>query len=97
MKRDAADIIREEGPEALRRTFDNSVKDRSKKPREQNDKPLGQNGSDARARQPKGVSLEDFFAYMPMHNYIFEPSRELWPAASVNARISAGAACRCQR
>ncbi len=34
-----------------------------------------------------GVKLEDFYAYMPMHNYIFAPSREPWPAASVNARI----------
>src|SRR5215510_581639 len=34
-----------------------------------------------------GVSLEDFHAYMPMHNSIFIPSREHWPAASVNARI----------
>jgi Family of unknown function (DUF5906) len=33
------------------------------------------------------ISVEDFFAYMPMHNYIFVPSRELWPASSVNARV----------
>jgi Primase C terminal 2 (PriCT-2)/Family of unknown function (DUF5906)/Bifunctional DNA primase/polymerase, N-terminal len=36
---------------------------------------------------PSGVSLEDFRAYMPMHNYIFTPSREPWPGSSVNARI----------
>jgi hypothetical protein len=35
----------------------------------------------------EGVSLDDFNAYMPMHSYIFTPSREMWPAASVNARI----------
>jgi hypothetical protein len=34
-----------------------------------------------------GIRLEDFFAYMPMHSYIFAPTRELWPAASVNTRI----------
>lgn len=34
-----------------------------------------------------GVSLDDFYAYMPMHRYIFTPSRETWPASSVNARI----------
>lgn len=28
----------------------------------------------------------DFYAYMPEHKYIFVPSRELWPASSVNAR-----------
>ena len=33
------------------------------------------------------VSLQDFLAYMPKHSYVFTPTRELWPAASVNARI----------
>jgi hypothetical protein len=36
----------------------------------------------------EGLRLEDFYAYMPMHSYIFAPSRALWPAASVNARIA---------
>jgi hypothetical protein len=35
-----------------------------------------------------GVNLKDFYAYMPTHSYIFAPSREPWPATSVNARIS---------
>jgi hypothetical protein len=35
----------------------------------------------------EGVSPDDFYAYMPMHTYIFAPTREMWPAASVNARI----------
>ena len=39
------------------------------------------------AEQRTGVKLEDFFAYMPQHSYICAPSRELWPAASVNARL----------
>jgi uncharacterized protein DUF5906 len=39
------------------------------------------------APQIDGVSLADFRAYMPAHSYIFAPSREMWPAASVNARI----------
>jgi hypothetical protein len=34
-----------------------------------------------------GVSVEDFHALMPMHSYIFTPSREMWPASSVNSRI----------
>jgi hypothetical protein len=34
-----------------------------------------------------GVSLDDFYAFMPSHSYIFAPSREMWPAASVNARV----------
>ena len=37
---------------------------------------------------PQGaVTLEDFYGYMPMHNYIFAPARDHWPAASVNARV----------
>lgn len=34
-----------------------------------------------------GVSLNDFRAYMPAHSYIYTPSREPWPASSVNARV----------
>ena len=41
------------------------------------------NGADINA----AVSLEDFYAYMLMHNYIFAPTGDLWPASSVNARI----------
>jgi hypothetical protein len=39
------------------------------------------------AHMIEGVSLDDFNAYMPTHSYIFTPAREMWPAASVNARI----------
>ena len=45
------------------------------------DKVLDGAGSDG------GVSLDDFHAYMPQHCYIFAPSREPWPAVSVNARL----------
>ena len=39
-------------------------------------------------RGPKTpVRREDFYAYMPMHNYIFAPNGDHWPAASVNARV----------
>jgi hypothetical protein len=31
--------------------------------------------------------LDDFRAYLPLHSYLYVPTRELWPAASVNARI----------
>ena len=43
--------------------------------------------SDKTSAIPTEVSAEDFYAYMPMHNYIFTPTREVWPAGSVNARI----------
>ena len=35
-----------------------------------------------------GVTIADFHAYMPQHNYIYGPSREPWPRGSVNARIA---------
>ena len=34
-----------------------------------------------------GVSLKDFYAYMPKHQYIYIPSRDLWPAESINGRF----------
>lgn len=34
-----------------------------------------------------GVALDDFSAYLPQHNYIFTPTREPWPAASVNSQL----------
>jgi Family of unknown function (DUF5906) len=34
-----------------------------------------------------GVKKEDFYAYMPQHRYIYTPTREPWPASSVNARL----------
>jgi hypothetical protein len=41
--------------------------------------PLAPNESD--------VKLEDFVAYMPSGNFIFKPTREMWPASSVNGRV----------
>ena len=38
-------------------------------------------------KSQEGVSLGDFHAYMPMHSYIYTPTRALWPAGSVNSRI----------
>ena len=43
------------------------------------------NGHDKSANASK-ILTADFFAYMPEHRYIFVPSRDLWPASSVNAR-----------
>lgn len=39
------------------------------------------------AAASEGVTLEDFHAYMPMHNYIFVPTGQTWPASSVNAKL----------
>ena len=46
-----------------------------------------QTSSAADAPTEHGISLVDFYAYMPAHNYIYIPSREPWPASSVNARL----------
>jgi hypothetical protein len=35
-----------------------------------------------------GVTIDKFVAYLPSHKYLFIPTCELWPAASVNARVS---------
>ena len=37
--------------------------------------------------ESKGITIDDFFAYMPMHEYLFARTGELWPAASVDRRF----------
>jgi hypothetical protein len=46
-----------------------------------------QHEPDGQAVGKDDLSVENFYAYMPMHNYIYAPTRETWPASSVNARI----------
>jgi hypothetical protein len=43
--------------------------------------------AEAKVPSDKGVSLHNFRSYMPLHNYIFMPTRDLWPSSSVNARV----------
>jgi len=52
-----------------------------------NDFPLIRDAGDKPQANRTGVRLDDFYAYMPMHSYIYAPTRELWPASSVNARV----------
>ena len=33
------------------------------------------------------ITINDFYALMPMHKYIFKPTGELWPAESINTRL----------
>jgi hypothetical protein len=48
----------------------------------------GKRRTDDGSRQPSdGITPTDFYAYMPAHKYIFAPNGEVWPAASINARI----------
>jgi hypothetical protein len=42
----------------------------------------------AKEAMPASARLTDFYAYMPSHTYIYVPTREMWPAASVNARVT---------
>ena len=51
------------------------------------EEPKDGGSAEATKENAAGVSLDDFYAYMPGHRYIFVPVRELWPAASVNARL----------
>jgi hypothetical protein len=54
-------------------------------------KGIEQAALDQRTEDPaslSGISLDDFHAYMPTHSYLYTPTRQMWPAASVNARIS---------
>ncbi|RZT93720.1 PriCT-2 domain-containing protein [Rivibacter subsaxonicus] len=41
------------------------------------------------AKEQRAVNpeLEDFWAYLPQHNYLFVPTRELWPGGSVNGHV----------
>ena len=43
--------------------------------------------SEKEVKTRPNISLADFHAYMPQHTYIYMPTREPWPAASVNARL----------
>lgn len=36
---------------------------------------------------PPGSRPEDFYAYLPQHQYMFRPTRTLWPTASINAVV----------
>jgi hypothetical protein len=37
--------------------------------------------------QPQALALEDFYAYLPDHTYVYMPTGETWPAASVNDKF----------
>jgi hypothetical protein len=52
--------------------------------RQQREAPTAVSGADG----SDPLRLEDFVAYLPKHNYVFLPTREPWPASSVNARIA---------
>ncbi|MET2825828.1 primase-helicase family protein [Mesorhizobium shangrilense] len=43
--------------------------------------------ANAATKEGGALTIDAFVAYMPMHNYIYLPNRDPWPAASVNARV----------
>src|SRR4051794_11870473 len=43
-------------------------------------------------KQISDIQPDDFVAYLPQHNYNFLPTREPWPAASVNSQFLGGIA-----
>jgi Family of unknown function (DUF5906) len=75
-------------------SFANRPANYSQLPRESQDEwysqnvgPLHKPGARGEAASIDGVSIVDFYAFMPMHSYIFAATGEMWPAASVNSRI----------
>jgi hypothetical protein len=64
---------------------------RSQCPQQRYDRAREQRREKFRAKRANGpttaISLDDFYAYMPMHSYIYTPCRDIWPGASINARI----------
>lgn len=41
---------------------------------------------------PAGATIDDLWAYMPQHRYIYAPARDLWPKESVDGRFGRGTA-----
>lgn len=36
---------------------------------------------------PTTVTVNDFYAYLPTHRFLFVPTRQLWPSASINVAL----------
>jgi hypothetical protein len=88
--RDANDILRENGPDALRNVIDADVPAKlrpqhDRAAQHQNSKKT--NGKIQKQESTEGVTIDDFYVHMPSHGYLFVPTREMWPASSVNARV----------
>jgi hypothetical protein len=69
---DPNEIHRTRGAEAVRQQIDDARR---------------MNGPDREPTSDAPVTLDDFVAYMPRHNFLYRPAREFWPGVSVNARI----------
>jgi hypothetical protein len=41
----------------------------------------------AKPPRERSIKLSDFQAYLPMHSYLYVPTRDLWPAVAVNSQL----------
>ena len=86
---DANEILRKHGEAALRALSDEAANDAPSMPARHDQ--AKQEKTNGKAQEPRliseGVTVDDFRAYMPTHTYVYTPSREPWPASSVNARL----------
>jgi hypothetical protein len=94
MAKDANDILRENGEAALRDTLDRSEprkkvrKHQRKRSNAELDAEVVELDRKREAAEAE-ISIKDFYAYLPQHNYIFAPTGDTWPATSVNKRLPA--------
>jgi hypothetical protein len=67
-----------------RETMENGIRYGLSNPRE-----LPRHITETAVRTSSGINItvNDFHAFMPMHQYVFAPSGDMWPSASVNSRI----------
>jgi phage/plasmid primase-like uncharacterized protein len=90
---DFNDLAQLRGPDAVRQIIEAAVvlaRTRPNSPTVETKGNGGKRGASAARTEvalPEALSVDDFYAYMPKHEYIYVPTRELWPAASVNSRL----------
>jgi hypothetical protein len=81
---EANGLVDEDGAAPVLATIESGAKAGSAQPRQA---PEHGNHHDHSGNHGDGVALDDFFAYMPTHSYIFVPTRQMWATSSVNSRI----------
>lgn len=42
---------------------------------------------ESQAELPPDITLDDFYAYLPKHQYLYVPTQTLWPAATISSRL----------
>jgi hypothetical protein len=93
---DQCGLVADDGRAAAEATFESGFNAGLEVPHEDlRDRPgagngLGDNelGPAQQGVRHEAIELDDFRAYMPTHSYLFIPTRQMWAASSVNARIA---------